>query len=349
MKDWQETLVGPETSLREALGVIDRAGAQIALVVDEGRRLLGTLSDGDVRRALLGGADLTGAVTAAMHAGPTTVREGEEAEAVLTAMRRLAVHQMPIVNAERVVVGLATVDDFLTVPARDHWVVIMAGGLGQRLEQLTAHTPKPMLPVGSRPLLETIVRAYAAQGFRRFYLAVNYRADQIEAHFGDGSALGIDVRYLREQRRMGTAGALGLLPERPTHPFVVTNADLLTKHDFGFMVDDHVASGAAATMAVRDYEVQVPFGVVHVCDGAITDIVEKPTHRYVVSGGMYVLSPEVLDLVPPGEYLDMPTLFHSILRAGLRARCHPVGGYWLDIGRAQDYERANLDYAELFR
>jgi NDP-sugar pyrophosphorylase family protein len=235
------------------------------------------------------------------------------------------------------------------VPVRPHWVVIMAGGLGSRLEELTRDTPKPMLNVGSRPLLETIVRRYAEQGFRRFYFAVNYKAEQIEAHFGNGSALGVDIRYLRERERMGTAGALSLLPDRPAHPIFVTNADLLTKESYGQMIDRHIEWSADATMAVREYEMQVPFGVVRERGGCIEAIEEKPMQRFIVSAGMYVLSPQVLDFVPGGQPLDMPALFERIVAAGMRTRCHYVEGYWLDIGRLPDYERANLDYFEVFR
>lgn len=349
MRNWRDALIGPETSLREALVQIDRAGCQIVLVVDSQGRLLGTLSDGDARRGLLKGLTLSDRATAVMHSNPTTARAGEERQSILATMRRLSLHQIPLLDEHGVVVGLEVIDDFLVAPAREHWVVIMAGGMGSRLKELTHHTPKPMLKVGSRPLLETIVRGYADQGFRRFYIAVNYKAEQIEHHFGDGSALGVEIRYLREQQRMGTAGALSLLPERPELPIIVTNADLLTKEDFGFMVDRHVESGAAATMAVRNFDMQVPFGVVRERDGSIETIEEKPMQSFVVSAGIYVLSPPTLDLVPSGQFFDMPALFEALVRQGMRARCHHIEGYWLDIGRMPDYERANVEFAEVFR
>ena len=349
MKTWERTLVGPDMTLREALATIDRAGSQVALVVDADRCLIGTLSDGDARRGLLKGLSLADKVTAAMHMNPTVAKAGDDRHSILATMRRHGLHQIPVVDAHGVVTGLAVVDDFLNAPVREHWVVVMAGGLGSRLQELTNDTPKPMLKVGSRPLLETIVRSYAEQGFRRFYFAVNYRAEQIESHFGDGSALGVEVRYLREQQRLGTAGALSLLPEQPELPLVVTNADLLSKEDYGRMVDRHVESMADATMAVRDYEMQVPFGVVRERDGHIEAIEEKPVHHFTVSAGMYVLSPTVLELVPHGHFFDMPSLFDAAVRAGLRTRCHHIDGYWLDIGRMPDYERANIDFPEVFR
>ena len=349
MKNWEQVLIGPATTLRDALATIDRAGCQIALVVDANRRLLGTLSDGDLRRGLLKGLSLTDRAAAAMHMTPTCTRLGEDRNSILATMRRLTLHQMPVVDANGIVVGLKTVDDFLAAPVRDHWVVVMAGGLGRRLEDLTRDTPKPMLRIGARPLLETLVRGYADQGFRRFYFAVNYKAEQIEAHFGNGEALGVEIHYLREQQRLGTAGPLSLLPERPTLPIVVTNGDLLTKEDHGHMVDRHVEAGVDATMAVRDYEMQVPFGVVRERDGRIESIEEKPVQHFVVSAGMYVLSPRTLDLVPRNEFFDMPSLFGAMVERGMRTRCHAIDGYWLDIGRLPDYERANMDFNEVFR
>lgn len=348
MKSWESALIGPDISLREALEIIDSTGTQLAVVIDDHRRLLGTVSDGDARRALLSGLGMDDRVDRVMHANPTTVLATATAHEIQSAMRRTRLHQLPIVNPDHTIVGLAVINDYLTATRRENWVVIMAGGLGTRLQELTRDTPKPMLKVGSRPLLETIIRSYADQGFHRFYLAVNYKAEQIEAHFGDGSRLGVDIRYVREEQRMGTAGALSLLNERPSAPFIVTNADLLTKEDYGHMMDRHVESGAVATMAVRHYEMQVPFGVVRLSDGAIDRIEEKPVQRFMVSAGVYALSPEVLDFVPQGQFFDMPSLFEVMLQAHMRTRAHQIDGYWLDIGRLPDFEQANIEFHNIF-
>jgi len=349
VKDWEQTLVAPDAPLRDAMAVIDRAGVKIALVVDPARTLLGTLTDGDARRALLRGVGLDQPVREAMHRGPATARASEGRASILEKIRRLGLHQIPVVDEAGQVVGLETVDDFLSLPTRPNMVVIMAGGRGTRLKELTDATPKPMLKVGSKPILETIVESFVAQGFRRIVISVNYRADQIEAHFADGRTFGAAISYLREPKRLGTAGALGLIDQRPDEPIVVTNADLLTREDFGRMLDEHQQSGAVATMAVREYEMQVPFGVVSVDDGRISGIEEKPVQRYLVSAGMYVLSPQALDHVPANTYLDMPTLFSSLIAAGLKTRCHDVTGYWLDIGRPPDLERAKADYGDVFQ
>jgi dTDP-glucose pyrophosphorylase len=349
MKNWEEALIGPDATLIQALAAIDRSRCQVALVVDAQRRLLGTLTDGDVRRCLLRGLTVSDQASEGMYRNPTTARVGEDRQSMLATMRGLSLHQIPILDASGSVVGLETVDDLLVAPIRKNWIVLMAGGLGARLGKLTRDTPKPMLKVGSRPLLETIVRGFADQGFRHFYFAVNYKAEQIESHFGDGAALGVEISYLRERERLGTAGALSLLPGRPELPLLATNADLLVKEDYGSMIERHVEWKADATMAVRPYEMQVPFGVVRERDGQIETIEEKPIQRFVVSAGMYVLSPTVLDLVPRGTYYDMPSLFDAAVREGLRTRCHHVDGYWLDVGRVTDYQRANIDFDEVFR
>ena len=349
MKSWESTLIAPAITLREALETINRVGCQIALVVDGERHLLGTLSVGDARRALLRGLTLADRVEAAMFASPTCAKVGDDRAARLASMRRSGLHQLPVLDADNKVVGLETVDDYLCTPERDEWVVVMAGGLGSRLHHLTHDTPKPMLKVGSRPLLETIVRNFADQGFRNFYFAVNYKAEKIENHFGDGSRIGVNVQYLRERQRLGTAGALSLLPERPSKPILVTNADLLTKEDYGHMLDQHLADGADATMGVREYEMQVPFGVVRERDGIVHAIEEKPIQRFMVSTGMYVLSPSAVDMVPSDQFFDMPYLFEAMLAKGMRARCHRISGYWLDIGHLPDYDRANLEFDEVFR
>lgn len=349
MKNWKDILISPALTLREALQKINEVGCKMVLVVDDQRRLLGTLSDGDARRALLRGMTLDEQVSEAMHTSPMVVHSREDRKTRLGLIQRHGFHHLPILDSQGSVVGMETAEDYLQTPTREEPVVIMAGGLGSRLRELTRDIPKPMLNVGSRPIVETIIRSLSEQGFRRFYIAINYKAEQIEAHLGDGSMFGVEVQYLREKKRMGTAGALSLLTDAFEGPIVVTNADLLTKVDYGFMLEGHLATGADATMGVRKYEMQVPFGVVHERDGLISNIVEKPVHQFIVSAGMYVLSSSAIKLVPPDKFFDMPTLFESIVKHGLNARCHHIDGYWLDIGQPCDFERANVDFNEVFR
>ena len=349
MKNWESILVSPDTSVRVVIATIDAAASKGVLVVDPERHLLGTVTDGDIRRALLTGMELTDPVERCMYRTPTTARVGESSEAILSKMRKLMLHQMPIIDHQGCVVALKLINDYMIAPERENWVVIMAGGLGTRLKELTCETPKPMLPVGDRPLLETTVCRFVEQGFFDIWLAVNYHAGKIEGHFGDGKKFGAEIRYLREGKRLGTAGALSLLPQVPECPVLVTNADILANIDYGAMVDEHTAAEVSATMAVREYEYQIPYGVVQITRGNILGLEEKPVHKVMVNAGVYVLSPDVISKVPRETFFDMPELFESLIAEGQPTRCHNVHGYWRDIGDHKDFCKANSDFPEVFQ
>ena len=347
MRQWEKALIGPEATFRDALISIDSTGAGIALVVDGERRLLGALSDGDVRRALIRGSGMEDRAVGAANTKPVCADDHQDPAAMLATLRAHSLRQLPILDPGRRVVGMATVEDFLNIPVRTNPVVIMAGGKGERLAELTRDTPKPMLTVGSRPILDTIVGNLAGQGFRNFWLAVNYKAEQIEGHFGDGTALGLDIRYLREDKPLGTCGALSLMP-RPDEPFVVTNGDVLAKADYSHLLDSHLQSDALATVVVRDYQMQVPFGVVNANGARVTRIEEKPTQSYTISAGVYVLSPAVHDLIPKDAFYDMPALIADLIARELPVRLQRAEGYWMDIGRPTEYAQANADFGAVF-
>jgi NDP-sugar pyrophosphorylase family protein len=224
----------------------------------------------------------------------------------------------------------------------------MAGGLGKRLGSLTQSCPKPLLKIGGTPILEIIVNRLAEQGFRKLFISVNYRGEMIEDHFGDGARWTADIQYLREPERLGTAGALSLLPERPPQPFVVMNGDLLTKLNLKHLLDFHREHRAKATMCVREYQFQVPFGVVQADEHRLLGIDEKPTHRFLVNAGIYALDPDVLDLVPKNQMFDMPHLFEKLVATGHETMAFPIREYWMDIGRMDDLEQAASEYCEIF-
>ena len=348
MKAWERTLIREDATLRSALGIIDTSGVGIALVVDDARRLIGTLTDGDIRRALIGGSNLEDPVVGAINRAPRLARVSQGPSTILARLRELGLHQLPLVDDDGVISGLVTIDDFLKVPDRPNWVVIMAGGRGERLSELTQTTPKPMLTVGSRPILETIVMNYVAQGFRKFYFAVNYKAEQIEAYFGDGGRHGVEIRYLREDKQLGTGGALSMISDRPDGPIIVSNGDLLSKEDYGHVVDAHAASGADATVLVRNYDVQIPFGVITQSGPTVVAIEEKPTHSFTINAGVYILSPNALDLVPSNTFFDLPTLLEKMITESMVVRSYSAQAYWMDIGRMPDFERANAEFQAVF-
>ncbi|MEK6806057.1 MAG: nucleotidyltransferase family protein [Pseudomonadota bacterium] len=343
MKNWREASIQPNASLREAIAHIDAASVQVALVVDEAGRLLGTVTDGDVRRALLRGVTLESPVHAAMNTQPTRVHVSQDRNTVLALMHARGIHQVPLVDDANRVVGLEILDELIKTPTYDNPVVLMAGGLGKRLRPLTEDCPKPMLRVGERPILEIVLESFVNYGFRRFYFAVNYLAEMIERHFGDGSRWGVQIEYLREQERLGTAGALSLLPQRPDRPFFVMNGDVLTNVNFRHLLDYHTSHNAYATMCVRSYEQEIPYGVVTVDGHRLVSVTEKPKQQFLVSAGIYVLEPQVLEGIKPGTFLDMPTLFEQLAGGAHSTAVFPLREYWLDIGRLEDYERASGD------
>jgi dTDP-glucose pyrophosphorylase len=344
-----ELTIAPGATVREAIEAIDRSKRQIALVVDRDGKLVATVTDGDVRRGILRGVDLDAPVTEVMHRTPTTVTEGAPDAETRRLIRERKLHHVPVIDAEGRLVDLATVEDLFGVTPRDTRIVLMAGGLGKRLRPLTETVPKPMLPVGGKPLLEQIVNVFADQGFWRISISVNYRAEMVREHFGDGSAFGVHIDYVEEERAMGTAGALSLLGERPDEPFVVMNGDVLVALQFAELLAFHKEKAATGSMVVREYETQIPYGVVRSANGLMTGIEEKPIERYHVNAGIYVLSPEALDLLTPGQPLDMPDLLMRIAEGEGRVGVYPLRTYWRDIGRLDDLEAARSEFDSVFR
>ena len=348
MNRWKDVLIRPNTPILDAIKIIDKGSLQIALVVDDNNRLIGTVSDGDVRRAILKGVSLDRPVGEIMFTEPTVASSQESREEIMITMRAKQLRQIPLVDNDGHVVGLDIWDDLINLQERDNIVVLMAGGLGTRLGELTKNCPKPLLRVGNKPVLETILQNCIEYGFKRFYISVNYKADMVKEHFKDGSRWGVDIRYIEEKERLGTAGALTLLPEKPTLPLLVMNADVLTKINFKHLLESHEEHESIATMCVREYEFQVPFGVVTVENHRLTGISEKPVQRFFVNAGIYVLSPESVDIIPKETLFDMPTLFEKLVVQGAETTVFPIHEYWLDIGRIDDLNRANGEYNEVF-
>jgi dTDP-glucose pyrophosphorylase/predicted transcriptional regulator len=346
MKDWKKTLISPTTPILEAMRIIDTSALQIALVTDENSKLIGVVTDGDIRRGLLNGVGLEEHVQQIMHREFTTANLKMPKEEIIALMKKKNLLQMPIVDDYGCVVDLKILVDMINFPQPDNWIVLMAGGLGSRLKPLTDDCPKPLLRLGNKPILEIILRYLIESGFKKYFISVNYKAEMIEKYFGDGARWGIEITYLREKRAMGTAGALGLLPDCPTAPLIVMNADLLTKVNIHQLLDFHSAHKATATMCVRDYHFQVPFGVVKIDQHRLISVDEKPIHRFFVNAGIYVLSPSALGYVPRDMSYDMTKLFEDLIAEGHETAVFPLREYWLDIGRLDDYERANHEYYE---
>ncbi|CAL1692992.1 UTP--glucose-1-phosphate uridylyltransferase [Brevundimonas subvibrioides] len=334
-------LLPPDASLLDAIERMDAVRRKLIVVVDADRRLLGTVSDGDIRRGLMRRLEMQAPVSAVMNRDPVAVRvAGPEAEAMVRLSER-GVSLAPLLDGGGRVVGLYP-DAAIATKARDNLVVIMAGGRGVRLAPLTQTCPKPMLKVAGRPLLESIIERLRDQGFSRFRLAVNYLAEVITDHFGDGSAMGVEIDYLREDHPRGTAGALSLLREPVTAPVVVLNGDVLTRLAFGDLIDFHLEHGASATLCVREHQFQAPHGVAEIEGVRLTSLREKPTFRWQANAGIYCLDGSLLSRIPAEGPYDMPELLSALVGDGETVCAYPMHEYWLDIGRPPDFESAQV-------
>jgi dTDP-glucose pyrophosphorylase len=348
VKNIENIKLTSRATIKEALEIIDNGAMQIALVVDENDTLLGTLTDGDIRRGLLKGLDLNSSIESIIFKIPTIATIIDTKEEILKIALSKKLHQIPIVDDNGKILGIQEIEELIKPKEKTNKVVLMVGGLGTRLRPLTENTPKPMLKVGNKPILQTIVEKFAEYGYTNIVMCVNYKSHIIQDYFGDGSAFGVDIEYILEEQRMGTAGALSLLKEKPTEPFFVMNGDLLTNVNFEHLHDFHTRNNSIGTMCVRKYDFQVPYGVVNIKDSKILSIEEKPIHKFFVSAGIYMLSPEVLEHIPANQFFDMPTLFENLISKDKNTISFPLREYWLDIGRMEEYKKANEEYDEVF-
>lgn len=339
----RRSVVSADATIADAMRSLDASMSQIVLVVDDGGRFSGILTDGDIRRALLGGGALDSPVVRHVNRDCFTVGEEAGRADVLELMQARQIAQVPVLDPQRRVVGLHLLHDLVTPIERPNWAVVMAGGRGTRLGELTETVPKPMLPVAGRPILERIVLGLVGSGIRQVYLSVNYLADMIEQHFGDGHRFGCAIRYLHEQEPLGTAGSLALLPrgsDGPTDALVVMNGDLVTQANVGRLIDYHERGNHALTMAVRRYVQQIPYGCVEVERDELVGFVEKPTSSRLVNAGMYVMDPDCLQLLPHPEPATMPDVVRRIQAGGGVARVFEIDDDWIDVGRFDQLQRA---------
>lgn len=333
------------------MACIDSNVRGIALVVDAENRLLGTITDGDIRHAMLAGAnldlpidDLLARKVGGPYGKPVTAPQGTDSATLLQMMQERSVRQIPLVDDGNRVVALATRDELVPNEGLDLQAIVMAGGFGMRLRPLTDQVPKPMLPVGNRPLLELIVEQLRQAGIRQVNVATHYKGEVIADYFGNGQGFGVDIRYVKEDEPLGTAGALSLL-EDSTEPLLVINGDILTRVDFRAMLNFHKEHDAELTVAVRQYDFRVPYGVVETDGEVVRGISEKPVVSQFINAGIYLLNPSVRRLIPNGEAYDIPTLIARLLGEGRPVICFPVREYWLDIGKADSYDQARSDFA----
>lgn len=345
---WENILITPQSTVLDALRIIDKEALRIALVVNEEQQLLGVVTDGDIRRGILNNLALETPVIKVMNDSPITASVHTPKDKLIQLMESKRILSIPLIKDNKVV-GLETLHHLFEAKTYHNPVFIMAGGFGSRLRPLTDVCPKPMLKIGNKPMLETVIRRFINAGFVNFYISTHYMPEKIKKHFGDGSSLGVKITYIHEDLPLGTGGALGLLPNNlPLDlPLIMMNGDVLTKVDFQRLLNFHNENNADATMCVREYDHQIPYGVVKGEGSKITSMVEKPIQRFFVNAGIYVLSPRLILSVPANQHIDMPTLLeqHRLERDNILM--FPIHEYWLDIGRMDDFNRAQDDIQSL--
>ena len=348
MDDWRKVLLTPKDSLERTIKVLHEGGCRIALVADKFGMLLGTVTDGDIRRALINQLTMESPVSLIMNGNPITVDDKINNKEILSLMSDQSLLHMPIIDKDGILCGLETLQHLIESPICDNPIFLMAGGFGTRLHPLTKDTPKPLLKVGNKPILEMIIEQFINYGFHNFYISTHFKSEQIRDYFKDGELHNISIKYVHEDSPLGTAGSLGLLPDDlPDLPIIVMNGDLLTKVDFKNLFNFHCEHNSEATMCVREYDFQVPYGVVEIDNYNIKEIKEKPVHRFFVNAGIYVLNRSLINKVDGKSCLDMTDFLEKELNNG-GVNAFPIHEYWLDIGQMEEYEKANREFSTVF-
>ena len=338
---WSQVIVGPKASIKQALDVLNRVGLKIVLVVNDKGEFIGTISDGDIRRGLLSGLNLSSSIESVVHTNALVVPQHLPRNMIIKLMISNQIFQIPVVDENKRVIGLHLWREVTEKPLRENLMVIMAGGRGTRLLPYTRDCPKSLLPVMGKPILAHVIERAKLEGISHFVLAINYLGHMIEDYFGDGENFGVKIEYVREGSPLGTAGAINLLTPKPTSTFIVTNGDILSNVSFGDLLDFHNNNNSRATMAVRLNEWPNPFGVVQTDGVKIVGYQEKPVMRTIVNAGVYAIDPSVLHLMTDSAALDMPQLFEMIREEGEPTFAFMIHEPWLDVGSPEDLSEAN--------
>ena len=347
MKNIKNLEIFKDSTVKQALKVISKGGIKIAIVIDKKGKFLGTLTDGDIRRGFLKGLGVNSSINSIYFKKPIIAKMTDTKEKLLKLAISKQIYQIPVVNNNGKVVRMHVLEELIKIKKKTNKIIVMAGGKGMRLRPLTENIPKPMLKVGNKPILQTIVEKFKECGYENFIMCVNYRSKIIKNYFGDGKKFGVKIEYINEKKMMGTAGALSLFKRRPKESFFVVNGDLLTNLDFEKMLDFHIEHDAKATMCVSEYNIESPYGEVKLNNENIISIEEKPTHKIFVNAGIYILDPKCIELIPK-KFYDMPTLFKKLIAKKNKVISFPLGEYWIDIGRFNDFKKANFEYDNIF-
>tara|TARA_B100001250_G_scaffold162201_1_gene139343 strand:+ start:29693 stop:30736 length:1044 start_codon:yes stop_codon:yes gene_type:complete len=341
-KDLSRILINPDDTLEEAIQALNSGGMRIVIVIDQNSKLLGIITDGDIRAALLEHKDMQTKAKEFMNSKPYLATEDESKEFILEKMHEKNILAVPIIDSKGRIKALETIHETIKTPTIENPVILMAGGYGKRLHPLTHETPKPLLKVGSEPILETIIKQLADFGFYNFFISTHYKSKMISDYFKDGSKLNVKIDYIHEKEPMGTAGTLTLLPEEFSKlPIILMNGDLATELDFKSLLRNHNESNSSITICVVEYDFQVPYGVIEMKKSKVKNIVEKPTHKFFVNAGIYIINPEVIAEFKDPSYLDMTDLLKDRIEKGNGINIFPLYEKWIDIGRITELNKAN--------
>ncbi len=342
--NWESSLIDSQNNMKDAIKNLEDSMNRISIVVDEEQRLVGTITDGDIRRAILSGLSMNAEVNKFMNSKPTYIYSNMPKDSVISLMREKDIFQTPIIDNERKVVGLETLHNLLEIKQIDNPVFLMAGGFGKRLAPLTNETPKPLLKIGSKPILERILNKFIEVGFYDFYISTHFQAEKIKNYFKDGSDWNINISYVHEDKPLGTGGALGLLPkDKISHPVIIMNGDLISEINFVELLDYHQKHNSKATMCVSEYQLEIPYGVVNQLDHKLINIDEKPKQKFFINAGIYVVEPSVIDQISENTVIDMTTVLDNLIESGEEVNVFPIHEYWLDVGQHVDFNKAVRD------
>jgi dTDP-glucose pyrophosphorylase len=339
-----DVTIAEDRSFREAVTLINKRRSGIALVTDNGNGLAGVLTDGDIRRAILKGVSLDEPVRNAMVRMPATVPLDCTRGEIFRLFVEKKISHLPVVDEGNNILGIYYESDFRKEGVMDIPVVIMAGGFGRRLRPHTDKVPKPMLKIGGKPLLDILIDKFRDIGVSDFYITVNYLAEIIEEHLWANNNMKANIKIIKENKPLGTAGSLRLLSHHIKTEFLLTNADIMTNFDFKDMHNFHVRRGADLTVAVKRYDFQVPFGAVNIVNERLIGLSEKPELNVYINAGVYILNPDLIREVPEDTFFDMTDLIDKLLKAGRKIFSYSIDGTWIDIGRPADYELASKEF-----
>ncbi|QEK11319.1 CBS domain-containing protein [Crassaminicella thermophila] len=347
-RDISRILINPNTKIKDIIEVIDRGALGIALVVNEENNLLGTITDGDIRRAIINEISFEEKAEKIMNANYIFVHQNTSLKFISKLFEMKQIKQIPILDDDGQVVDIILINDILKKNGVENWAVIMAGGLGTRLRPLTYEVPKPMIKVGNKPILETIINQLSYHGFKNILISVNYKGQIIENYFRDGSNFDVNIEYIYEKKRLGTAGALKLAKHYLDKPFVMMNGDLLTKVNFKELLEYHNKNSLDITIGTKKYDIEIPYGVIETDGIEVKSLREKPKIDFFINGGIYCINPAVIEFIPDNQYYDITELINKLLIEKFDVGSFPIREYWLDIGQMPDYERAVIDYYDIF-